>query len=583
MNLIPALSIPDEETPFDNISRAPSRGVAERRRLGAYYTPERLSRLLSHWAIRTGDETILEPSFGGCGFVSAAMEALKKAGATNAVSQIYGCDIDPCAFDYLSEMLGEAHLPANFLLQDFLDYNKMESWPATFDVVLANPPYIPHHRIGRDRVRELSERSWTVPNMGGRASLWGYFINHTLTFLRPGGRMAWVLPGAFLQADYARSIRTYVSANFERAVAFVVHDRIFLSEGTDEETVVLLAEGYGNGQGEPILKLGETSSLDELEELIFRWANCQWESEPNRGSAASLSLTGESKQVFDELASSHFCSDFAAIGKVQIGLVTGANDFFVLSESQISAAGLAAEDCKMILSKFKAAKGLELYTEDLLEYAQNGGRSYLVTSRSPDDDSAISRYVQTFDQTRKALNSTFRKRAVWSQTCDDRIPDAFFPVMHHGGPRIVLNRCSVNCTNTIHRIFFRDGRSPHELKLIAISFLTSFSQISAELVGRRYGSGVLKHEPRDAEKIMLLLPICDPGEVDLIYEGIDLALRGGDELEAMSIADAFIFSQLNIRDAHGTSEKLISSLNRIRKRRRPDRSLRANIAQDGAS
>ncbi|MGV1903296.1 HsdM family class I SAM-dependent methyltransferase [Agrobacterium sp. 22-3674b3] len=578
MNSVPVLSIPYAELALDGTPRPLSRGLAERRQLGAYYTPERLSRLLSAWAVRTRDEIILEPSFGGCGFVSSAMEALKRAGAEDAVSQIYGCDIDPFAFEYLQDMLGSPLVPDNFLLQDFLDYEKSESWPDAFDVVLANPPYIPHHRIGKDRVRELSKRPWAVSGMGGRASLWAYFVNHALKLLRPGGRMAWVLPGAFLQADYAEPIRNYISETFERAVAFVVHDRIFLSEGTDEETIVLIAEGYRQGNGQRGLSLGEASSLDELEALISGWTAREWSGAPNRGSAASLSLHGDSYETFEQLASTTLCREFGSIGRVQIGLVTGANDFFVLGKAQISAADLQDDDCKIILSKFKAAKGLELHGQDLEKYASDGGRIYLVTSKLPEGETAVGRYLRTFDEDRKRINSTFRKRAIWSQTCDERVPDAFFPVMHHGGPRIVLNACAVNCTNTIHRVFFRDGMTPSERQLVAITFLTSFTQISAELVGRRYGSGVLKHEPRDAEKIRLLLPSCGAAEIDLTYGKIDSLLRAGEDVEAMKIADEFIFSRVDIGVSQDASENMIATLNTIRSRRRPDRSVRAKRA-----
>ena len=49
-------------------------GVEDRRILGAYYTPERLSQLLTDWAIRHVDDTVLEPSFGGCGFLATARD-----------------------------------------------------------------------------------------------------------------------------------------------------------------------------------------------------------------------------------------------------------------------------------------------------------------------------------------------------------------------------------------------------------------------------------------------------------------------------------------------------------------------------
>jgi adenine-specific DNA-methyltransferase len=68
-----------------DLGRAESRALAERRILGAYYTPERLSQMPSDWAIRAPDDTVLEPSFGGCGFLATARTTLARLGCANPV------------------------------------------------------------------------------------------------------------------------------------------------------------------------------------------------------------------------------------------------------------------------------------------------------------------------------------------------------------------------------------------------------------------------------------------------------------------------------------------------------------------
>jgi hypothetical protein len=36
-----------------------------RKRLGIFYTPEKVTQILTYWAIRNSDDTIFEPSLGG--------------------------------------------------------------------------------------------------------------------------------------------------------------------------------------------------------------------------------------------------------------------------------------------------------------------------------------------------------------------------------------------------------------------------------------------------------------------------------------------------------------------------------------
>lgn len=548
------------------------RALHERRRLAAFYTPERLSNLLSNWAIRNATDRVLEPSFGGCGFLTSAITALKRVGCANPSGQIYGCDIDPTAFQYLRSAFGPNADIRGFLFCDFLDCGRETEWPPMFDAVLANPPYIPHHRIGKARVRELSRRDWPIPNMSGRCSLWAYFIAHALTMLKVGGRMAWVLPGAFLQANYAKPIKSFLASRFDRVATFLVRDRLFISEGTDEETVVLLADCYRAEPGTGAIELGAAATLDELQSLITAWDNSTWSGDTSGSSPASLGMSPEAIEVFARLKNTAEAVSFGTFARVQIGIVTGANDFFVLNGKGLHDAQLEPSDCERVLSKFRAAPGLILLGADLHRYEEAEGKTYLVNTNEPDANNRVGRYLKTFGDERRRTNSTFKKRSLWSATSDGKEPDGFFPVMHHNGPRLVLNEFGCTSTNTIHRVFFKTAEVATR-RLVAISLLTSFSQVSAELIGRRYGSGVLKHEPRDAEKISLLIPKLSDKKVNDMLLKIDKLLREGQTDKASAAADAFIFQAIGIENYKTASQELQSSLTVIREHRRPRKTL----------
>lgn len=555
-------------------SRAALRPLKERRILGAYYTPERLSQLLTDWAIRTPDDTVLEPSFGGCGFLATARDTLTRLGSLDPVQQIHGCDIDPVAFEYLEEVFGATADTSGFIERDFLDCTTVETWPERFSVVLANPPYIPHHRIGKIRVRELWARSQGIAGVKGRASLWAYFLSHAVSLLAVGGRMAWVLPGAFLQADYAAPIRRYLGQHFARSVAFIIHERLFLTEGADEETIILLADGHGLPATRG-LEIGEAGTLAALEALIVEWGANAWTGRTGDITPAMLSFTDEAHDQFNQLAEAESTVRLADLARVQIGLVTGDNPFFVLDRAACAAANLADDDCSRVLSKFRAATGISLSAADLDTYDGVGGRSFLVQSGAEPMSQALQAYLESYPAERREHVSTFRKRPHWSTISDGKTPDAFFPVMHHNGPRLVLNADALNCTNTIHRVFFADDVTAERQRLAALSMLTTFSQISAELCGRRYGSGVLKHEPRDADRIQLMMPHgVDPEDLEQVYTMADAASRKGDGEAVRAIADAALLRWSNITFSADQRAVLTVTLEAMRTRRRPDRRVR---------
>lgn len=542
--------------------------LEDRRKLGAFYTPERLSQIMSNWVIRSASDTVLEPSFGGCGFIQAARSRLSALGCVSPRSQIYGCDIDPVAFDYLATTLGAPVDLMRFVQTDFLTVVPGAPWPDRFSSILANPPYIPYQALDGDQRQELSSRQWPVAGVGGRASLWAYFIAHAVSFLAPGGRMAWVLPGAFLQADYAKPIRDYLAASFERTAAIVLRERIFLDAGTDEETVILLADNHGSTTSLVPIQLAEATSLPDLIRLIDRWDDGTWAAGQTEARPASLGLKADERTALAAIEAHKDCIAFGDIANVQIGLVTGANKFFVLSRDDVKNAGLAPADCTPILAKFVAAPGVSYTLADHERVAAGGARSYLVGRPGTERSAALTAYHETFDEASRMTTSTFGKRKVWWQPNDGKVPDAFFPVMHHYGPRLVLNPDGLTNTNTIHRVYFRKRMSESCQKLVAVSMLTTFAQVSAEMVGRRYGSGVLKHEPREAERIRILRPAgLSRRAINAAFHQVDRLLKAGRRDDATAVADALIMTALGLPDC--ITKTLSKMLFDIRVRRRP--------------
>ena len=77
-----------------------SNTVESKKKLGAFYTPNNLCQILADWAITSSEDKVLEPSFGQCGFLDASRLRLEALGSIDPRKNIYGCDIDPNAFDF---------------------------------------------------------------------------------------------------------------------------------------------------------------------------------------------------------------------------------------------------------------------------------------------------------------------------------------------------------------------------------------------------------------------------------------------------------------------------------------------------
>ena len=119
--------------------------VGRRRSLGIYYTPQSAAQVLAGWAIRGAKDTVLEPSFGGCAMLEAAVARLRALGCREPAAQLQGFDVDEGAFAYLRRLLGGLDRHPQFALGDFLMANP--GAPGRVTAVLANPPFVSYHRM----------------------------------------------------------------------------------------------------------------------------------------------------------------------------------------------------------------------------------------------------------------------------------------------------------------------------------------------------------------------------------------------------------------------------------------------------
>ncbi len=96
-----------------------------------------------------------------------------------------------------------------------------------------------------------------------------------------------------------------------------------------------------------------------------------------------------------------------------------------------------------------------------------------------------------------------RVRKPWWRVPVVPAPDLFVTYMNHDTPRLVADRAGTLYLNSVHGLKLRSGRKQLGMDLLPIGALNSFTVLGAEMVGRAYGGGILKLEPKEAD----LLPV----------------------------------------------------------------------------
>lgn len=543
--------------------------VRNKKESGIFYTPLELTRILCNWAVRTSKDRILEPSFGGCSFLDSIRTIFETLGNKDFIAQLSGCDTDENAFQYLSKSLDIIAPPAQFKHADFLK-TKPSDFDDLFDVVIGNPPYVSRHNMDEDQImlgqKVLKEEKRPL---GKRASLWGYFVLHSLSFLKQGGRIAFILPSSFLYAHYASQVREYLQQEFQRSLVIQIGQRVFLSEGTSEVAVVVVCEGWQKLVKKEDMELLYAHTLLEVEPLLTAWSNGDISGLSYSGRSNLALLSSSGLREYSNLVQNTYCYQFEDFAQTLIGMVTGDNPFFIINNEKANREKLPSEVLHFIVAKYNDFSGLQLTKDDLQEALDLNKRCLLFdTSTLTCEHPSVIKLLDSYPSEKRENNKTFKKRKRWDQPNDGRIPDAFFTYMSNDGPAMRLNPAKINCTNTVHRVFFNPEVNLTKQKLIAISLLTTFSQLSAEIESRSYGSGVLKHEPSEIRKFKLYIPEdLENDVIDEQFDNVDLALREGNKTEAQRIADNFIFS--GIPKKKRLIELFKRELDAARKRRIP--------------
>ncbi|MGH3535943.1 MAG: HsdM family class I SAM-dependent methyltransferase, partial [Pseudonocardiaceae bacterium] len=246
-----------------------------RKARGAFFTPPELCSYVADWAIRSASDEVLEPSCGQAAFLLAAGERLDAltalAGETRSGLpriELHGVELHRDSARQAEALVRSAGYQARVLTGDFF----LVPPTGRYDAVIGNPPYVRYQDFAgeaRSRSREAALRAGVL--LTRLASSWAAFTVHSALFLRPGGRLGLVLPAELLSVNYAAEVRRFLMQRFARVRLALFTERVF--PGVQEEVVLLLADGYGQGPADhcELQQVRGAADLAGVAPLIRTW------------------------------------------------------------------------------------------------------------------------------------------------------------------------------------------------------------------------------------------------------------------------------------------------------------------------
>jgi adenine-specific DNA-methyltransferase len=511
---------------------APADLAEDRKARGAFFTPTGITKHLADWAIRDHSDRVLEPAAGEAAFLEAAVNRLRLLGAE--APHVYGVELHAHSARVAREVVAESGGRATVRVGDFF---RTVAKPV-YDAVIGNPPFIRYQDFAgdaRDRARFAALQQGVA--LSGLASSWAAFVVHSAAQLKPGGRLGMVLPAELLSVNYAAPVRRFLLENFAKVELVVFDEQVF--PDAEADTVLVKADGWsGVPAGNATLR--QTKNADSLTEL---GAGSTWAPEDPADRWHATLLRQDSLDAIARVIGQDQFTPLQRFGETSLGAVTGANKFFALSPERVARLGIPQRDLVHISPPGSThLRGLAL-TESAMTRLGQAGQSTWLLAPSTQPAQATLDYIASGEDTDVHTAYKCRVRKPWWRVPLLAAPDLLLTCMNADTARITTNDAGVRHLNSVHGVYLADEHRALALDVLPVASLNSLTLLSAELVGRSYGGGILKIEPREADRWWMPSPAVlaeHRDELRALKPRVQRLLQARNLADAVALVDAVL-------------------------------------------
>lgn len=485
---------------------------------GGYYTPQHLADYIVNWTVRERSESVLEPSCGDGVFI----QALKNVKVHDSIDITAFEIVEEEAEKVISKSKAFGFENADIMNQDFLSWanDKMSSHSASFSCVVGNPPFIryqflePFFQQQAELIFKRLDLKFTK-----HTNAWVSFILASIELLEDNGRLGMVIPSEIIHVTHARPLREYLEKTCSQIL--IIDPKEIWFEDTLQGAVIIFAQKKGSvdepSEGIGIQQVQGLEFLKQSPDEIFAKTN-KIGKETATGKWTKALLTNEEWLLISRITSNENIHQFKDIASVDVGIVTGANAFFLVDDNTVEEYSLQ-KYAHTMFGKSQHCKGI-IYDQEQHRSNRKQGlpTNFLYIEESFEDlPIKVQEYIALGEQQKLHTRYKCRIRRPWYKVPSVYTTDLGMLKRCHEFPRLIFNEMEAYTTDTSYRI-----KSDIPSDLLAYCFINPLTAIYAELEGRSYGGGVLELVPSEIEKIFIPVPKALEFDIHNLNEAIKL-------------------------------------------------------------
>lgn len=509
---------------------------AKVRLTGAVYTPSDVAAALIDFAMRDLPDRpirILEPSAGDGAFLGQLARMLPG-------DEHVAVDIDAATVTDLRTNAAAWPAATELHERDFIDFacDAIEETAPSYDLVIGNPPFVRKHNFSDAFKVALTRLSALIdyPLVDLKNS-WAAFLAAASRLVSNDGTVAFVLPYELMTVAYGHAALRAMLAIFPRIDLFVSEEKAF----PEIEQDAVLFIGRRQPRSPRGLFIQRVRHMSDLSAAIEHHVSLDNE--------ASLALDLNAFLIGSALVPTlrrlkSTLQSFSDLATSAPGVVTAANDFFILKDSEVDRLNLRRHVVPILKKQNPVDRSPVFAKHDFDALAKREPCQLLIVHGEVADlDADLQSYIAKGVEAGLPKRYKMLGRKNWYEVRLVPAAPGFFFKRSHGYPRLCLNEAGVHTTDTAYGIRPRGGIT---MRGICFSFYNSLTMLFAETDGRFYGGGVLELSPNELKNLPIVYR--EPSDQEFAAFLTVHEAAGNDPTAILDFGDAWLKNHPAVRN-----------------------------------
>jgi len=447
---------------------------------GQFWTPNWVAEAMVSY-VSNDTDLVFDPATGRGAF----FEALLKLKMSNI--SFFGTDVDP------DVLLDEIYNKEKCLVEnrDFIKNPPNRK----FKAIVANPPYIRHHRIDEETKLLLKKiaTSITGNSIDGRAGYHIYFLIQALNLLEQDAKLAFIMPADTCEGKFAKNLWKWISSTFCIECVITFDERATPFPNVDTNAIVFLIKNSKPQKTLHWVKAHEAYSSDLLRFISSNFKEKEFSTLEvvNRQLKEGIA-TGFSRPEQNHNGFKFHLNDFA---NVMRGIATGSNEFFFLTAQQVKELSIPKEFLKRAVGRTKDATQSILTLNDIEALDKGNRPTYLLSINGQENyPKYIKDYLKIGEEMGLPTRSLIQQRKPWYKMEQRKVPPLLFSYLGRRNTRFIKNEAGVLPLTGFLCVYpIYDDQEYIDNLWQALNHPDTLENL--KLVGKSYGSGAIKVEP----------------------------------------------------------------------------------------